>query len=141
MIRFAVHRLALGLVVVVGVVVLTFVIARVIPGDPAVTYAGARASQEQLEQTRRELGLDKPAAEQLADYLKGVATGDWGTSYRTKRPVLNDLRTALPASMDALAGKRIRWSGKCPKNMRAKYAKQTTSNRQPVGTIFSLTFL
>lgn len=100
MIRYAVHRLALGFVVVVGVVVLTFVIARVIPGDPAVTYAGARASQEQLEQTRRELGLDKPAAEQLADYLKGVATGDWGTSYRTKRPVLNDLRTALPASIE-----------------------------------------
>jgi peptide/nickel transport system permease protein len=100
MIRFAAHRLALGFVVVVGVVVLTFVIARVIPGDPAVTYAGARASKSQLEQTRRDLGLDKPAPEQLANYLTGVASGDWGTSYRTKRPVLSDLRRALPASVE-----------------------------------------
>src|SRR4051812_27599908 len=100
MIKYAVHRLALGFVVVVGVVVLTFVIARVIPGDPAVTYAGPRASKSQLEEPRRQLGLDKPAAEQLADYAKGIASGDWGTSYRTKRPVLSDLRTALPASIE-----------------------------------------
>jgi peptide/nickel transport system permease protein len=100
MIRYAGERLALGVLVVVGVVVLTFLIARVIPGDPAVTYAGPRASKSQLEQTRRQLGLDKPVVVQLGDYLKGIATGDWGTSYRTKRPVLSDLRTALPASIE-----------------------------------------
>src|SRR5207253_11284538 len=98
-IRFAAQRLALGVLVVVGVVVLTFLIARVIPGDPAVTYAGPRASRAQLEQTRRQLGLDKPVIVQLGDYLKGIASGDWGTSYRTKLPVLSDLRTALPAAI------------------------------------------
>jgi peptide/nickel transport system permease protein len=98
--RFAGQRLALGVLVVAGVVVLTFLIARVIPGDPAVTYAGPRASQAQLERTRRQLGLDKPVIVQLGDYLEGIATGDWGTSYRTKRPVLDDLRTALPASIE-----------------------------------------
>src|SRR5205085_9617640 len=97
-IRYAAERLALGVLVVVGVVVLTFLIARVIPGDPAVTYAGPRASKAQLEQTRRQLGLNQPVIEQLGNYLKGIASGDWGTSYRTKRPVLSDLRTALPAS-------------------------------------------
>jgi peptide/nickel transport system permease protein len=100
MIRYAGERLALGVLVVVGVVVLTFLIARVIPGDPAVTYAGPRASKSQLERTRRQLGLDKPVVVQLGDYLKGIAGGDWGTSYRTKRPVLSDLRTALPASIE-----------------------------------------
>ena len=100
MIRYAAERLALGVLVVVGVVVLTFLIARVIPGDPAVTYAGPRASKVQLEQTRRQLGLDKPVVVQLADYLEGIATGDWGTSYHTKRPVLSDLETALPASIE-----------------------------------------
>ena len=100
MIRYAGERLALGVLVVVGVVVLTFLIARVIPGDPAVTYAGPRASKSQLEHTRQQLGLDKPVVVQLGDYLKGIATGDWGTSYRTKRPVLSDLRTALPASIE-----------------------------------------
>src|SRR5205085_9310514 len=64
-IRFAVHRVALGALVVVGVVVLTFLIARVIPGDPAVTYAGPRASKAQLERTRRPLGLDEPVAATL----------------------------------------------------------------------------
>ncbi len=88
------------MLVVVGVVILTFLIARVIPGDPAVTYAGPRASRAQLEQTRKQLGLDKPFVVQLGDYLKGIATGDWGTSYRTKRPVLDDLKTVLPASIE-----------------------------------------
>jgi peptide/nickel transport system permease protein len=99
-IRFAVHRIGLGAVVVVGVVVLTFLIARVIPGDPAVTYAGPRASAAQVERTRHKLGLDKPVVTQLGDYLKGIADGDWGVSYRTKRPVLSDIRTALPASIE-----------------------------------------
>jgi peptide/nickel transport system permease protein len=99
-IRFTAHRLALGVLVVVGVVVLTFLIARVIPGDPAVTYAGPRASKAQLERTRRQLGLEKPVVVQLGDYLQGIGRGEWGTSYRTKRPVLSDLRRALPASIE-----------------------------------------
>jgi peptide/nickel transport system permease protein len=99
-IRFAAHRIGLGAVVVVGVVVLTFLIARVIPGDPAVTYAGPRASASQLARTRVKLGLDRPVVAQLGSYLKGIAQGDWGVSYRTKRPVLDDIRTALPASIE-----------------------------------------
>ncbi|MGN6380555.1 MAG: ABC transporter permease [Gaiellales bacterium] len=100
MIRYAAHRIGLGAIVVVGVVVLTFLIARVIPGDPAVTYAGPRASASQLEATRRQLGLDKPMLVQLGDYMKGIVQGDWGISYRTKRPVLDDIRTVLPASIE-----------------------------------------
>ena len=61
-IRYAARRLALGVLVVVGVVVLTFLIARVIPGDPAVTYAGPRASKAQLEQTRQQLGPGQAGA-------------------------------------------------------------------------------
>ena len=94
MIRYAAERLGLGVLVVVGVVVLTFLIARVIPGDPAVTYAGPRASKAQLEQVRKQLGLEQPVIVQLGDYLKGIATGDWGTSYRTKRPCSSDCRWA-----------------------------------------------
>jgi peptide/nickel transport system permease protein len=99
-IRFAAHRIGLGVVVVVGVVVLTFLIARVIPGDPAVTYAGPRASASQLARTRRQLGLDRPVLAQLGSYLEGIAEGNWGISYRTKRPVLSDIETALPASIE-----------------------------------------
>jgi peptide/nickel transport system permease protein len=101
--RFIGKRVGLGVLVVIGVVALTFVIARVIPGDPAVTYAGPHASPAAIAQARRQLGLDKPVVVQLVNYLKGIAQGNWGTSYRTRQPVLSNLGTALPASIELVA--------------------------------------
>lgn len=100
MARFVAKRLGLGVLVVLGVVVLTFLIARVIPGDPAVTYAGPHATPAAIAKARRALNLDKPVIVQLLDYIKGVAVGNWGTSYRTKQPVLSNIGTALPASIE-----------------------------------------
>ena len=100
MARFIGKRVGLGVLVVIGVVALTFVIARVVPGDPAVTYAGPHATPASIAQARRQLGLDKPVVVQLIDYLEGIAKGDWGTSYRTRQPVLSNLGTALPASIE-----------------------------------------
>ena len=98
--RVLVRRLGQALIVLVGVVIVTFGVARLVPGDPAITYAGPRASQEELDRVRVELGLDRPWPEQLVDYAGGVATGDWGTSLHTRRPVLDDLSTAVPASLE-----------------------------------------
>jgi peptide/nickel transport system permease protein len=98
--RLLARRLAQAIVVVAGVVVITFAIARVIPGDPAVTYAGPRAGSAQLERVRDRLGLEDPWPQQLADYAGGVVRGDWGTALHTRRPVLDDLRTAVPASLE-----------------------------------------
>jgi peptide/nickel transport system permease protein len=98
--RFLVRRLAQAFIVIVGVVIVTFGVARLVPGDPAVTYAGPRASRAQLEQVRQSLGLDRAWPVQLVDYLKGIATGDWGTALHTHRPVLDDLATAVPASLE-----------------------------------------
>lgn len=100
MLRFILKRAALGFLVIIGVVTMTFVIARVVPGDPAATYAGPHASLHDIAVARRQLGLDKPVAVQLVDYVKGIFTGDWGTSYRTHHAVLSDLGTALPASIE-----------------------------------------
>ncbi len=100
MTRFLVRRLAQAVIVIVGVVIVTFGVARLVPGDPAVTYAGPRASRAQLEQVRTSLGLDRPWPIQLVDYMKGIATGDWGTALHTHRPVLDDLATAVPASLE-----------------------------------------
>jgi peptide/nickel transport system permease protein len=127
-IRFAVHRIALGVVVVAGVVALTFVVARVVPGDPAVTYAGPRATAADLERARERLGLDESVPEQLADYATGIASGDWGTSLRTRQPVLDNIGTALPASIELVGAGMLlalavgiplglasaRWSGRAP---------------------------
>jgi peptide/nickel transport system permease protein len=98
--RYVVKRLGLGVLVVLGVVVLTFLIARVIPGDPAVTYAGPHATPAAIAQARQVLHLDQPVIVQLLDYIKGVVQGDWGTSYRTKQSVLSNIGTALPASIE-----------------------------------------
>jgi peptide/nickel transport system permease protein len=98
--RFVVRRLALAALVVLGVVVLTFVVARVVPGDPAATWAGPRARPEQIERAREELGLDRPLPAQIGQYLGGITTGDWGVSLRTRRPVLEDIARRAPASIE-----------------------------------------
>lgn len=126
--RYVVRRIALAVLVVVGVVVLTFVIARVVPGDPAATWAGPRARPEQVKQAREELGLDRPMPVQIVAYLGGVASGDWGVSLRTHRPVLTDIARRAPATIELVAAALIlalvvgvplglvsaRWKGRAP---------------------------
>jgi len=97
---FVARRIALAVVVVVGVIVVTFVVVHVVPGDPAATWAGPHASAAQIARARRLLGLDRPLAAQLISYLGGIASGNWGTSIHTHRTVLSDLMTAAPASLE-----------------------------------------
>jgi peptide/nickel transport system permease protein len=98
--RYLLRRLAQAVIVVLGVIVLTFVVARIVPGDPAVAYAGPHATPEALQQVRDEFGLDEPALQQLGDYLKGTITGDWGTALHTHRPVLDDLGNVIPPTLE-----------------------------------------
>jgi peptide/nickel transport system permease protein len=100
MARYLLRRLAQAALVVAGVVVLTFVVMRLVPGDPAVTYAGPRASAGQLAAVRQQLALDRPFMIQLFDYLTALLRGDWGTSLRTHQSVLSDISTAFPASLE-----------------------------------------
>jgi peptide/nickel transport system permease protein len=107
MIRYILRRLAQAAFVVAGVVVLTFVVMRLVPGDPAVTYAGPRASAAQLAQVRHDLGLGRPMHVQLWDYLSSLARGDWGISLRTRQGVLSDISTAFPASLELVGGAMV----------------------------------
>jgi peptide/nickel transport system permease protein len=88
---------------VVGVVILTFVIARLIPGDPAVAYAGPRATPEQLAAVREQFGLDGPMWGQFVTYIGGVVRGDWGVSLHTRQPVLEDLLRVFPTTLVLVA--------------------------------------
>jgi peptide/nickel transport system permease protein len=97
---FVARRIALAIVVVLGVIVVTFVVVHVVPGDPAATWAGPHASAAQIARARTFLGLDQPLAEQLINYLGGIAGGNWGISIHTHRSVLSDLMTAAPASLE-----------------------------------------
>src|SRR5690242_17305387 len=99
-IRYAARRVALALVVVAGVVILTFVIADLVPGDPAATWAGPHASAAQLARARQYLGLNEPLPVRIGRYFGGIATGDWGTSIHTHQPVLSDIGTAAPATLE-----------------------------------------
>src|ERR671922_1536131 len=98
--RYLLRRLAQAAIVVAGVVVLTFAVARIVPGDPATAYAGPRATAAELEKVRSEFGLDRPAIVQLGDYAGGIVTGDWGTALHTRRPVLDDLGRVVPATLE-----------------------------------------
>lgn len=100
MARFVLRRLGLSVLVISGVILLTFVLATVVPGDPAVAWAGPDASQADLEAARDELGLDRPLPERIVGYFGGVLTGDWGTSASTRQPVLKDILDRLPASLE-----------------------------------------
>ncbi|HEX3489477.1 MAG TPA: ABC transporter permease [Streptosporangiaceae bacterium] len=100
MLVFVARRLALAVVVVVGVIVVTFAVAHLVPGDPASVWAGPHASAAQVAAARKFLGLDRPVAAQLLSYLGGILRGSWGTSIHTHRPVLSDIMTAAPATLE-----------------------------------------
>src|SRR5579864_9593892 len=94
-------RRAIGFVFVLfGLSVVIFVVARVVPGDPARIALGPLASQEQVAQLRGEMGFDKPAVVQYVDYLGGVLRGDFGKSLLTNRAVSADIAEALPATLE-----------------------------------------
>lgn len=90
-----------GLVLVVaGVCVITFIISHLIPGDPARLLAGDRASDAIVENIRQQLGLDQPLYVQFYRYFSDLFHGDLGTSIRTGRPVLEELRIFFPATLE-----------------------------------------
>ncbi|AQZ69417.1 Dipeptide transport system permease protein DppB (TC 3.A.1.5.2) [[Actinomadura] parvosata subsp. kistnae] len=100
MLAYLARRLGQALLVVAGVVVLTFAVMRLVPGDPAVAFAGPKATPEQLAEARARFGLDDPLPVQLLTYARDLVTGDWGTSLRTRQPVRDDLYLAFPASLE-----------------------------------------
>lgn len=71
------------------IILLNFVLVRLVPGDPAVAIAGEEAPPEYIEGLRERLGLNKPLPEQLIIYLKNIFQGDFGYSFRYRRPVLD----------------------------------------------------
>lgn len=98
--RIIVKRLLGLILVVLGVSIITFIVSHLIPGDPARLIAGDRATDEIVANLRHTLGLDQPLPVQYWRYLSGLVHGDLGTSIRTSRPVLEDLKAFFPATME-----------------------------------------
>jgi ABC-type dipeptide/oligopeptide/nickel transport system permease component len=101
--RFLLGRLLLLVPTLLGVLALTFLLLYVAPGDPVQAMVGERADPETLARLRAELHLDDPLHVQFAHYVGGVARGDLGTSYITRRPILTDLLQRFPWTL-RLAG-------------------------------------
>ncbi len=98
--RYALRRALTVVPVLLGVSVLVFSFIHLIPGDPAVTMLGERATPEKVAEVRERLGLDRPILEQYALYLGKVVRGDLGVSIVRGDPVFTDLRRRFPATVE-----------------------------------------
>ncbi len=100
MLWYLARRAASLLLVFLGLAILIFVIARIVPGDPARIALGPLATAAQVAEMRDEMGLDQPFVQQLWQYLSGLAHADLGKSLLTSRPVMDDIMHALPATFE-----------------------------------------
>ncbi len=100
MFAYLLRRALTLLFVLFGLAVLIFIIARIVPGDPARIALGPLATAIQVAELREEMGLNASFPVQLWSYLSGLARGDLGKSLLTSRPVMDDIRGALPATFE-----------------------------------------
>jgi peptide/nickel transport system permease protein len=102
MLAYAANRILLMIPTLIGVAVLVFFMLRIMPGDVVelkLKADGARVTQETLQMERKRLGLDKPLAAQLGDWMVGLATLDFGQSMWTGRPVAYEIGIRLELSL------------------------------------------
>jgi len=99
---YAARRVGWMLLIFLTITLITFVLSRVIPANPAVFVAGYGASQAEVRAIGHQLGLDQPLPVQYERYMVGLAHLDLGNSIRTGRPVGNDLKTYLPATLELI---------------------------------------
>lgn len=97
--RFVLKRLLLTIPLLLGIVLIVFLILEVTPGDPVRQIVGLRASEERLDEVRKELGLDDPVWVQYTRYVKGVAGGDLGYSYKSRQSVTSLIAERIPVTV------------------------------------------
>ncbi len=102
MILFIARRLAGSAAVLLGLSVITFALARLVPSNPAAVYIGPKARPEDIARVAEQLGLNQPVPIQYLTYMRDMLTGDWGTSIGTKRPVLEEILGRLPATLELI---------------------------------------
>ena len=101
MLRFVLTRLGLVIPTFLGIILLTFILIRLVPGDPVEVRVGERGiTPERHAQLIHEMGLDRPLYVQFFDYVGGVLKGDLGISVVTHRPVMDEFLTLFPATVE-----------------------------------------
>ncbi|MGZ3291620.1 MAG: ABC transporter permease [Xanthobacteraceae bacterium] len=100
MLMMILKRMMMAVPSLIGVVIVTFLLTRALPGDPAAYFAGPAATTEAIQQIRVKLGLDKPLYIQFVRYVDDLAHRDLGNSLTTGQPVGQEIKTRLPASAE-----------------------------------------
>ncbi len=100
MAKYIVKRLMMLIPVLLGVSIIVFFLLRVCAPDPAPVVLGQHATEASMNEWREANGLNKPVVTQYIDFLKGALTGDFGTSYYTKKPVLEEIGSRFPATLE-----------------------------------------
>jgi ABC-type dipeptide/oligopeptide/nickel transport system permease component len=100
MLRQIGRRLAITIPSLIGVIIVTFLLTRVMPGDTAAYFAGPAATPEAIAEIKKSLGLDQPLPVQFVRYVKDLVRGDLGNSLTTGRPVVTEIAARLPASAE-----------------------------------------
>ena len=133
---FLLKRVLWSLLVLVGLSIVIFLIARVVPGDPARMALGPTATQEQVANLRHELGLDQPLIKQYGLFVVALARGDLGRSLLTERPVTDDIRQSFAATFELVVSTVLlavlvgvplgvvaaRWKDRWPDNLARLFA-------------------
>ncbi|HUP44650.1 MAG TPA: ABC transporter permease [Thermoanaerobaculia bacterium] len=104
MTQYIIRRLLQMIPITLGILTLIFALIHLIPGDPAVQIAGEGARPQDIENVRKALGLDQPLWQQYVTYLRNLARGDLGTSFRTGESVAEEIRLRYPATMQLAFG-------------------------------------
>ncbi|MBN3525337.1 ABC transporter permease [Paenibacillus apiarius] len=100
MLQFITRRLLYLIPSLLGIVLITFILSRVLPGDPALMIAGEQAPQHVVENIRAQLGLNDPLYVQFGAYIKQLSQGDLGVAWHTGHTVLEDFAVRLPATIE-----------------------------------------
>jgi len=96
---FILKKLSITILVLLGIAFITFSLTKSLPGDPALSMVGERASPEAIERIRKEIGADRPFFEQYLNYIKLLLKGELGRSYATKKEVKEELLAKFPNTM------------------------------------------
>ena len=100
MLRFTLRRLALMVPVLIGLSILLFAWVRALPGDPARSLLGERATPEGIERVNQAYGFDQPLVQQYVTYVKALLSGDFGSSIQTGQPVVDSFTERFPATLE-----------------------------------------
>lgn len=100
MLKYALRRIAMMIPSIAGIVMITFILTRILPGDPALMITGEQALPEFVDKVREEYGFNQPLYIQLWDYIKQLLRGDLGFAWHTGHSVASDFVSRFPATLE-----------------------------------------